>query len=355
MPDKSRKEYIEEYHYLGSKMFSTCEIPTVYTFAKAYAHDIDFGIDTSNKKEVNKAKKERKAAQDEISEITSFTKNESDIQNSINRRQYNYSEEESSKFMKSVIAANVTDITESGYFYKKLMSCTDSVTIDIDDCGSEGMEFTLPLAIDEKDAISVFEYKIRNRWVVELGKYVEEFEDLPKTGTIHVRTFLTCKHGIKHFCKKCAGLFRRSYDTEFTPNNIGMYSTLMITEHATQASLDSMNNGTSEKINVILEKKVDPKEITFANIEEGKQWILKIIDTIGNVGVESRFYEVALLSRWNSSSKTFDSIERAFTYRDDKLGTFIYKPNKNSFKKLVHAGTFKANSMKTKIAFDEYD
>jgi hypothetical protein len=244
--------------------------------------------------------------------------------------------------MQSVIAANVTDITESGYFYKKLISSCDDMTIEIDDCGSEGTEMKLP--IDE----DTFNYKVRNHWVMELNKYVEDYKDIPKRGKIHVRTFLSCNHGIRHFCKKCAGLYRRSYDTEFTPKNIGIYSTLMITEHATQASLDSMNKGTAEKVNVTLEQKIpDIKDIIDA-----KAKIQEIIDNIGNVGVESRFYEVALLSRWRDGQ--FSALQTSFLRQPDLLGAFIYKPGTTTFTKLLLANSFEANSMKTKIAFDKY-
>ncbi len=321
--NKNRKEYVEECNKIGAVMFENCKIPTVFDFADAFVNNNE----TSMKK---------------ITSITDFTGNHDDIVKSVNRRNSNYSEAESKKFMQSVIAANVTDITESGYFYKKLISSCDDMTIAIDDCGSEGEEFTLP--IDE----DTFNYKIRNHFVMELNKYIEDYTDLPTEGTIHIRTFLTCKHGIRHFCKKCAGLYRRSYDTEFTPKNIGIYSTLMITEHATQASLDSMNNGTSEKINVLLEQKID----NINNIDDAKLKIREIIDQIGNVGVESRFYEIALLSRWRDDK--FAALQTSFLKQEDLLGAFIYKPSKTTFAKLLTGGTFEANSMKTKIAFDAY-
>lgn len=320
---KDRGQYVEHYKELGESMFSDCIIPTVYDFANAFAN------------------KDEKAMK-KITDITSYTGNTNDIIKTVNRRDCNYSEAESKKFMNSVIAANVTDITESGYFYKKLISSCDDMTIDVDDCGSTGVEMEMP--IDE----NTFVFKVRNHWIEELGKYVEDFEELPKTGTIHIRSFLSCNHGIRHFCKKCAGLYRRSYDSEFTPKNIGVYSTLMITEHATQASLDSMNNGTSEKINVLLEQKIPD----VSNIDEAKDKIVEIIDQIGNVGVESRFYEIALLSRWRDEK--FAPLQTSFLRQPDVLGAFIYKPNKLTFNRLLKGGTFEANSTKTKIAFDKY-
>lgn len=321
---KTRAEYVEQYHRLGEAMFEHCVIPTVGDFVNAFCNN-------------------DKDAMNKIETITSFTNNTDDIKKSVSRRSSNYSEQESKKFMQSVIAANVTDITESGYFYKKLISSCDDMTIDIDDCGSDGVEMDME-DIDK----NMFDYKIRNHWVTELNKYVEDFDDLPKTGKIHVRTFLSCNHGNRHFCKKCAGLFRRSYDTEFTPKHIGIYSTLMITEHATQASLDSMNKGTAEKVNVTLEQRLSH----IKDFDEAKEVINNIIDTIGNVGVESRFYEIALLSRWRDGE--FAPLQTSFLRQHDILGSFIYKPSASTFNKLVLAGEFEADSTKTKIAFDKY-
>jgi hypothetical protein len=122
----------------------------------------------------------------------------------------------------------------------------------------------------------------------------------------------------------------------------------MITEHATQASLDSMNKGTAEKVNVTLEQKItDVKDII-----EAKKRIQEIIDNIGNVGVESRFYEIALLSRWRDGE--FSALQTSFLKQPDLLGAFIYKPSQTTFTKLLLADSFEANSMKTKIAFDKY-
>lgn len=324
-PITSRAKYVEHYKELGDLMFSNCVVPTVADFAKAF-------IDKD------------KTAKDKIDTITNYTKNGDDIEKSVTRRDDNYSEAESKKFMNSVIAANITDITESGYFWKKLISSCDDMTIEIDDCGGSGVEILLPVTEE------FFNFKIRNHWVEELSKYVENYNDIPKRGSVHVRSFLSCNHGIRHFCKKCAGLYRRSYDTSFTPKNIGIYATYMITEHATQASLDSMNNGTAEKVNVILEGKITKvKDITDA-----KEKINEIIDTIGwSAGVESRFYEIALLSRWRDNK--FVPMMTSFLKQPDLLGSFIYKPNKTTFNKLLSGSSFEANSMKTKVAFDKYD
>ena len=112
MKKLTRKEYVKEYHALGDAMFESCVIPTVADFANAF-------------------KDGDKEALAKIEKITTYTGNTDDIKKSVDRRNNNYSEAESKKFMQSVIAANVTDITESGYFYKKLISSCDDMTIDI--------------------------------------------------------------------------------------------------------------------------------------------------------------------------------------------------------------------------------
>lgn len=320
---KNRKSYVKHYHELGEAMFTTCTIPTVGDFYKAYN------------------KKNKKAAE-KVNTITAFTGNAKDIEESVTRRSGIYSDAESKKFMNSVIAANITDITDSGWFYKKLISSCDDMTIISDDCGAIGEEYSCP--IDE----ATFNYKIKNRYVVECRDYIEDIKKLPRNGRIHVRTFLTCKKGPRHFCAKCAGLYRRSFDSTFIPKYIGIYSTLMITEHATQASLDAMNKGVAEKLNVLLEQKIEKP----LNIEDAKDKIRNIIDQIGDVGVESRFYEIALLSRYRNGE--FSSLQTSFLRQEDIFGAFIYSPRDKIFNKMIEAGTFNANSMKTKIAFDAY-
>ena len=336
MDEKNRKKYFKHYQDIGSKMFTECVTPTVGDFVKAYV---------DNDKKAN-------AMFDEFKQFTG-----TDLSSSVRRRLCNYSEEDSNTFMEQVIAANVTDITESGYFYKKLASSTDGMTIDIDDCGSKGEEIELTDevvgATDEEFEI-FFKYRLFEHWITELDKYVTEFKDVKKLRgkKIHVRSFLSCKRGTRCFCKKCAGLFRRSYQSEFTPKNIGIYATYMITEHATQASLDSMNKGCGEKINKILEVMDDDMKKKIKNIDDAKQKIREIIDYIGWVGVESRFYEIALLSRWRGNS--FVSMKSSIHKQSDYFGSFIFSPNKSTLIKLVNAGTFEADSLKTKIAFDEF-
>lgn len=330
----SRDRYFDVYQLLGRKMFSECVVPTVFDFA-----NID------NEENLSK-----------ITRISSFTGNTDDIVKSVKKTEADYTEEESIKFMKSVIASNITDITESGYFYKKLISSCDNMKIEDRNCESEGEEFTLPVDRD------TYEYKIKFHFIMEPNIYTtsyEEFCQLTKNmDKVHVRNFLTCKYDVNHrkFCKKCAGIYKRSNLDTFVPHNIGIYSTLMITEHATQASLDSMNKGVSEKMNVILETKLEKDG--FPDYDSVKNKIEEIIDTIGNIGVMSRYYEIALLSRFyrnSDGSFTPSSLQTSFLRQGDELGAFIYKPTEKNFKKLLGKKSINATSMKSKIMLDVYD
>lgn len=331
----TRDKYFEVYKELGNQMFVECKVPTVADFAFM---------------------DEDEAAMEKIKSISSFTKNTDDIIKSAHRKSANYTEEESNKFMQSVIASNITDISESGYFYKKLISSCDNMRITKEDCKSKGTEFKLPITEDE------YNYKVKFQYITELNSYTTTYKEFKKytkhLGKIHVRNFLTCESDPNHrnFCKKCAGIYKRSYRDMFVPKDIGIYSTLMITEHATQSSLDSMNKGISEKINSILEQRLDKKG--FPDYESVKKKIEEIIDYIGNIGVMSRYYEIALLSRFYKNSDgsfTPYSLQSSFLHQNDKLGIFIYRPTEKNFEKLLSSKYINANSTKSKIMMDIYD
>lgn len=335
-----RDKYFEVYKFLGSKMFSNCYIPNVADFANAYGEHNDKSDEAMNR----------------IKQVTNFTGKQDDIDKSLTRKDDLYTEEESRKFMNDVISANITSIKDSGYLYKKATSSTDSMTItDTEDCGSVGVEYVLP--IDE----ITFLYKVRNHFIPELNEYIEDYKDfLDKTvnmSIIHVRTYLTCEEDVEnhqHFCKKCAGLYRRSHDTSFVPKNIGLFSCLMVCEKATQASLDSMNKGAKAPFNLILEKKL-PKCSTY---EDTITQINKVIDEIGwDEEIESRHYEIILLSRLRKSPRKwyFRPLETSMTDYSDLFGVWIYRPNKNTLENLLDAEEFETTSMKSKIALGKYN
>ena len=335
-----RDKYFEVYKYLGTKMFSNCYIPNVADFANAYG----------------KQNEKSEEAMKRIHQVTSFTGKQDDIDKSLARRDSLYTEEDSRKFMNDVISANVTSIRDSGFLYKKATSSTDSMTItDNEDCGSIGLEYVLP--IDEPTYL----YKVRNHFVTELDDYTEDYSDfLKKTSNlsvIHVRTYMTCQEdeeNHQHFCKKCAGLYRRSHDTTFIPRNIGLFSCLMVCEKATQASLDSMNKGAKAPFNLILERKL-PKSKDYTGVIDSIQ---SIIDEIGwEEKIESRHYEVILLSRLRKGKTKweFTSLMTSMLDSPDLFGSWMYRHNNQTLERLIDSDGFEPTTMKSKIALGKYD
>ena len=248
-----REKYMKIYHILGDAMWELCDIPNVGDFAKM----------------INENNEESK---EKIKNITDFTGNYDETIENIEKTEVEITNEMSNKHIDKVIASNSSDISDSGFFYKKLISSCDNIKIDDGDCGSKGREWNVS-DIDK----ATFNYRIKNQYINELGKMFVDWNDFKdetvNLDKIHVRSPLYCNHSEdgRKICKKCAGLFYRSYDNIFTPYDFGIYSTLMITEKATQASLDSMNKGKAVSINEIIEKlkfKNGTKE-EFKKIVEG--------------------------------------------------------------------------------------
>lgn len=330
-----RGDYFEFYQFLGQFVWEYSKIPNIGDFVDYINGDV-----TENYKK-----------------IIEYTDNTEKVDALLNKTSSRYTDEESNKHIKSVNASNNTDIKDAGYFYKKLMSSTDDFTITIDDCGSTGTEY-ITGEIDE----NLFEFKIRFSHIVELNKtFTGNYKEFQKAimgfDKIHIRSILSCEEG-KHrkCCSVCAGTYMLNNKDEFQPKDLGIFSTLMITEHATQASLDSMNKGTSENINKMLDKK--PSKV-FLSWKEVQEFINNLIDDIGNIGVQSRFYELALLSRvrYDENRKAYKvyAIGNVAEYGEDKLGMYLYR--KGSYKKfldLIKTKEFESNSMKSQIMFDIY-
>ena len=335
----NRQKYMQVYNYLGSKMFSTCQIPNVGDLA-----------DIVVKQDEDAIKK--------VTNITDFTGNYDEIKESLDRVSDDYSEEDSNKFMKKVIASNITDITVSGFFYKKLMASCDDMIINHkkSDCGSIGEEYKVKDITED-----IYNYKVKFLYITEIDTYTETYEEFKEKvkdlDIIHIRNFLTCECSENHrtFCKKCAGIYKHSHTLTFIPKYIGAFSTLQITEHATQDSLDSMNNGTSESLNVLLEQNMSKEK--FENYEDIKKRINQIIDEIGNIGVQARYYQIALLSRFLKKGNKWKcvSLVSRFNYRDDSLGILIYQPTYKHFKSLLSKKETYATSLKSRIMFDAYE
>lgn len=325
-----RENYIKEYRDIGKTMFKKCEIPTVYDFALAFEHN--------NEDALNK-----------IKTITDFTDNYDDIEESCQRRYPDYTEAKSRKFIDSVIAANVTAIKDSGMLYKYAMASCDDLKISQEDCGSVGELIYLPISEDE------YNFKVKHHFITTLDEYTEDYQDfVDKTKdleSVYIRTFSECQVGNRCFCSKCAGLFRRNKEETFVPKYIGLYATLMVTEKATQASLDSMNKGESESVNKILEEKIEGEY--FPN--DARDLIRELINRIGyESGVESRFYEIVLLSRYYEHLLEFAPLTTSFLRSRDYFGQFIYRP-KQMLGNLINQGGCELTSTKSKIAFDNYE
>lgn len=326
-----RQQYVKEYREIGKQMFKQCEIPTVYDFALAF-HE-------NNNEALNK-----------IKGITDFTDNYDDIEQSCKRRSQDYTESASRKFIDSVIAANVTAIKDSGMLYKYAMASCDDLKITEEDCNALGE--ILPLPISEEE----YAFKVRHHFIMELNDYTEDYSDfIEKTkvmSEVRIRTFSDCQVGNRCYCKKCAGLFRRNKEETFVPKNIGLYATLMVTERATQASLDSMNDGEKESVNRILEEKIEDVNI---NYQEATDIVRSMIDRIGaDSGVESRFYEIVLLSRYHEHLECFAPLTTSFLRGRDIFGQFIYRP-KQMLKALINCGSTPLTSTKSKIALEIYE
>ena len=83
----------------------------------------------------------------------------------------------------------------------------------------------------------------------------------------------------------------------------------------------------------------------------------RVIDEIGwDEGIESRHYEIILLSRLRQSPRKwyFRPLETSMTDYSDLFGVWIYRPNKNTLENLLDADEFETTSMKSKIALGKY-
>lgn len=339
--DLNRAEYTNLYRLIGDNMWDKCSSPTIGDLASI----VEAGINN-----------DEEDISDKLGEIDmiKFFDNADTIKSMMMKDNSNYTSEESQKFISKVISSNVTDISDSGWFYKKIMASCDDLRVIADDCESDGIEYS----VNEIDK-NLYEYRIQFSWVNELEDYSknwDEFQNAVKNlDKINVRTPMNCN--LAHdrgFCNKCVGIFKRSFDGYFEVKNIGIFSGLMITEHATQASLDSMNKGVSVNINKILEAAVDGVH----NWEDLKNIFNETIDGIGNVGVQARFYEIALISRAyvNKTGKyTVASLQYSMGFQKDPLGNFIYSATEKNFYKFLNSSEFDASSIKSQIMFDIYE
>lgn len=326
----NRKEYIEKYNALAKEVIFKEKLPML-------SDVINFAVDGTKSKN--------------LQHVFDFFGDEEELKELTSRTKRVFNEDQSKDFIASVIAANITDISESGSIYKMLQATGDSYRIRGVDCCSEGRHIDLPIDEDE------FKYSVRNSNVVldpskpkeytifhDYDEFVKATQGLTE---IHVRNPETCKLHTKHSCcPVCAG------ELPDGVQNIGAFATLMITEVATQNALSSMNKGRKDNVNKLLTTPAG----NIKTLEEYYKWADDILDRLKSDKVERRYYEIALLGRLHVSN---DNKIRVSTLQNpatsNLLGEFIYRPRETSFRKMVTEGTFYDDSLKVQIAFNDYN
>lgn len=325
-----RQEYFLKNQELSEDLWEKEDLPTVADIA-----DFIHG-------EENKA----------LNKIFHFFDNKDSFRDLAFRKGASYDEVESEAFIRKVMSANNDDISKAGYFYKLLMASADDFLIVEDDCKSEGVIWEIN-DITQDD----YEYRIRGMWINELNNFcLMDFEEFIKyfnecnIKEIHVRTPLTCKckegRGV---CKICSGILPKDGNGI---ENIGTFTTLMVTEHATQSALSSMNKGRKDNINDALQEAC--QETTWEGIDK---WIYDLCERLKNKKVAARFYEIALLSRVrkeDDGTPFVISLKTSINYSGNLFGSYIFTANDKKFKAMLDAREFEDNSLKLQIAMNDF-
>lgn len=322
----TRDAYFEKNQELGSMLWEKQSIPTVFDIA-------DFLSGNENER---------------MESIFEFFDNRDEFLKMATRTNSTYDQEESESFIRKVMSANSEDISKAGYFYKLLMASADDFNIVENNCGEIGVKWNVDEITEE-----TYNYRIKSMFVDAIGNYCnfdfEEFLSLVDGfKTINVRTPLSCKHANNHaVCKRCAG------DLPDNTSNVGTFTTLMVTEHATQSALSSMNKGLKENINDLLALRYEGP-YQWESIAE---WIGEVVEMLINDKVQARFYEIALLSRVREDEygPFVSSLKGSINHSKNLFGSYIFTPNHKNFEKIIRNGSFNDNSLKLKIAINEYD
>lgn len=321
----TREEYFEKNQELSKDLWGA-EIPTVGDIA-------NFMKGQTNEK---------------LEGIFEFFDNREDFLKMANRVDNNYEQDESSTFIRKVMSANNDDISRAGYFYKLLMASADDFTIKDKDCNSDGVCYDVSEITED-----IFDYRIKFMQVKEFKNFVRiDYDDFIKwcnenqITEIHVRTPMDCNLFKEHkVCKKCAGAVPGI-------SNIGIFTTLMVTEHATQSALSSMNKGRKDNINDVLTLKYDGGR----NWDDIVLWITSVVNQLENKNVSARFYEIALLSRVreDEDGPFVSTLKSSIDHSKNLFGAYIFNPSNKNFKKIVKAQSFEDNSLKLQIAINSY-
>ena len=328
--DLPRNKYIEKNNELASQLWDNEVLPTVADIADF----IEGNKDNHN-----------------MNSIFNFFDNEDDFIKMATRTTSDYSQEESSAFVQKVMSANISDIADAGYFYKLLMASADDFRISGKDCRSKGTSYNIN-EIDE----SIYKYRIFNMFVTEMDTYSSmTFSDFMNWANnhniekIHVHNPLSCNYSHNHkLCRKCAG--------KLPPRtqNIGAFTTLMVTEHVTQSALSSMNKNKGDNINKVLNRPY-PGKNNWISIRE---WISEIVDFLQNDKVQSRFYEIAMLSRIREDEDGTPGVynlKTSINYSNNYLGAFYFSPSIKNFKRIIQEGDFNDSSLKVQISINDYN
>lgn len=325
-----RQQYFDKNQELSKKLWSA-PVPTV-------ADIVDFINGNDDNENMNM--------------IFDFFDNKENFSKMINRKNHDYDQDESTAFIRKVMSANNDDISKAGYFYKLLMASADDFKIREKDCESKGLTINLSELNEE-----LFSYRIKFAYVTEFKGFMrlsyDSFTEWIKAKNlteINIRTPLSCNLRRDHcLCKKCSGALPKN------TLNIGTFTTLMVTESATQSALSSMNKGRQDNINDILAMKYKGKY----DWEEIESWVQDIVDSLQNSNVSSRFYEIALLSRvridYADNTPFVSSLKSSISRSGNLFGSYIFTPNNKEFEKIVRKGNFEDNSLKLQIAMNDFE
>jgi hypothetical protein len=334
MQTVNRGEYVQEYRDLAEQVIEKEKLP--------FASDLlDFALEDK--------KSER------LQYMFDFFDNEEELKGQITRTSLTFSDEESKEFIDSVIAANISDISESGTIYKYLQASGDSFRVRGKDCHSKGREVALPL--DETG----FTYHVKNcnayfddpNNLVIFDNYESFKQACEGHDKIFVRSPISCKLSTKKgCCPVCAGELPEGIQ------NLGAFSTLMITEVATQNALSSMNKGKKKNVNTLLTlpaKNEEGKDIS--SLKEFYEWSSQILEDLEGDKVERRFYEIAFLSRLKTVDLETGKVKVASLSNPDSenyFGEFIYHPKEKAFRNMLSNSPFLDDSLKSQIALNSY-
>ncbi len=322
-----RADYVQTNQDLGEDLWERERVPTVADIAQFMSGEQNEKMDA----------------------IFRFLENKDDFMKMATRTQHLYGQDESSAYIAKVMSANNDDISQAGYFYFLLMASADDFLVQENDCKSQGVLWKKEDITEE-----AYNYRIRFMYINEAKLYMrygyERFRswmDEKGYDEIHVRTPLTCacakNHGV---CKRCAGALPNT-------KNAGLFTTLMVTESATQGALSSMNKGKKENINKIIQRGYGGGP----SWEEISAWVSDMVEELKNPNVAARFYEIAFLSRVRKVKDHFvvAGLKGSINYSDNLFGQYIFQRTNKAFKRMIDAGSFEDGSLKLQIAVNDFE